>query len=219
MKDRWRSTSDALSSFNGKQIWREQSRTVSKRNPDLTKETGKGELALCHLKITNKSVKSETLKLFVFFFALAGERIFIKMHSIEIRLYRTGVYIYIHVQASLCIFQRGNFTGWGSEGVNIHVQASLCVFQRGNFTGWGSEGVNIHVQASLCVFQRGNFTGWGSEGVNIHVQASLCVFQRGNFTGWGSEGVNIHVQASLCVFQRGNFTGWGSEGVNINYLR
>ena len=46
------------------------------------------------LKNNQKSAKSETLKLLVFFFALAGERIFIKLHSIEIRLYRAGVYIY-----------------------------------------------------------------------------------------------------------------------------
>ena len=55
------------------------------------------------------------LSLFVFFFALALERIFIKIHRTERRCYRTGKYTVFVVHP--CIFQPGNFTGWGSEGV------------------------------------------------------------------------------------------------------
>ena len=41
-------------------------------------------LPWCHLKTTHKSEKFETICLFVFFFALGCERIFIKTHSIDI---------------------------------------------------------------------------------------------------------------------------------------
>ena len=56
--------------------------------------------------------------LFVFFFALALERIFTKTHHTERRCYRTGKYTVFEVRP--CIFQPGNFTGWGSEGVKTH---------------------------------------------------------------------------------------------------
>ena len=42
-------------------------------------------LSWCHLKTTNNSAEFKTSSLFVFFFALACERIFIKMHSAESR--------------------------------------------------------------------------------------------------------------------------------------
>ena len=42
-------------------------------------------MSRCHLKTTSKSAKFETLNLFVFFFALARERVAIKLHSIESR--------------------------------------------------------------------------------------------------------------------------------------
>ena len=45
------------------------------------------------------------------------ERIFIKRHTIESRLLEDWK-IYC-LQASRCIFQPGNFTGCGSEGVNV----------------------------------------------------------------------------------------------------
>ena len=45
---------------------------------------------------------------------MACERIFIKMHSIRNKCYRTGRYSF---QAHLCIIQPWNFTGWGSEWV------------------------------------------------------------------------------------------------------
>ena len=58
------------------------------------------------------------LSLFVCFFALACETIFIKTHSTENRCYRTGkctVYRYVRP----CIFQPEKFTDWSSEGVNV----------------------------------------------------------------------------------------------------
>ena len=61
------------------------------------------------------------LSLFVFFFALARERTFIiKTHGIKSRCVIRARKIYC-LQARPCIFQPGNFTGWGSERVN-----SLC---------------------------------------------------------------------------------------------
>jgi len=70
------------------------------------------------LKTTNESEKSEILKPFcLFFFALACERIFIKTYSIESR-YVIGLETILFVRASMHLFQPGNFTGSGSEGVN-----------------------------------------------------------------------------------------------------
>ena len=71
------------------------------------------------------------LRLFVFFFAMACERIFIKTHSIEsgcvIYNYKTGKYTLF--EAHPYIFQPKNFTGWGSEGVNLEIlQAFLSHF-------------------------------------------------------------------------------------------
>ena len=40
-------------------------------------------LPWCHLRLTNKSAKFESLSLFVFFFTLVYERIFIKTHNIK----------------------------------------------------------------------------------------------------------------------------------------
>ena len=54
--------------------------------------------------------------LFVFFFALACERIFIKTHSTEKRFVIRPENI-LFFEALPCIFQTGNFTRWGSEGV------------------------------------------------------------------------------------------------------
>ena len=51
----------------------------------------------------------------VFFFALACERTFSKTYNIEIRCV-IGWKMYC-LQAPLCIFQPGSFTGWVSEGV------------------------------------------------------------------------------------------------------
>ena len=46
----------------------------------------------CHLKTTSKCGKSETLKPFVFIFALACERIFIKTDNVEKKCYRIEKY-------------------------------------------------------------------------------------------------------------------------------
>ena len=80
-----------------------------------------------HLKMANKSAKLETLSLFVFFFALACERTFIKAHSIESRC-TIGPENVLFV-GTPCIFQRGNLTGWGSEGLKpsqATIKAVLC---------------------------------------------------------------------------------------------
>ena len=63
------------------------------------------------------------LNIFVFFFALACERIFSKTDSIESRCYRSENILY-WLQARPRIFQRKHFTYWGSEGVK-YVTLSL----------------------------------------------------------------------------------------------
>ena len=73
-----------------------------------------------HLKTTNKIAKFETLNRFYllllfFLFALACERILIETYSIESRRAIGPENILFTVRP--CIFQPGNFTGWGSEGV------------------------------------------------------------------------------------------------------
>ena len=71
------------------------------------------------MSFRKRPVKVRTLKPlspFVFFFALASERIFIKTHSIESRLLQDRSICCL--LAHLCIFHPGNFTSWGSEGVN-----------------------------------------------------------------------------------------------------
>ena len=64
--------------------------------------------------MTNKSVKFETLKPFVFFFTLPCERIVFKTEALKDVLWDRKIYC---LQACPCIIQPGNFTGWGSEGV------------------------------------------------------------------------------------------------------
>ena len=73
------------------------------------------------LENNNKSAKFETLKPFsvlVFFFALACERIFIKMHSTENRCNNN-----INIEPENLLF----------AGMSVH-------FLPRNFIGWGSEG-------------------------------------------------------------------------------
>ena len=60
------------------------------------------------------------------FFALSRERIFIETHSIQSRRY-TSEKIYC-LQAPLCIFRPGHFTGWGSEGVKTTQDTHLRSF-------------------------------------------------------------------------------------------
>ena len=56
------------------------------------------------------------LSLFVFFFTLACERIFIKTYSTESRC---DIEPENRLFAGMAVhFQPGNVTGWGSEGVN-----------------------------------------------------------------------------------------------------
>ena len=58
----------------------------------------------------------KSLGIFVFVFALAREKIFIKTYNIESRfVIQPKIYC---LQAYTCTFQPGNFTRWGSEGVN-----------------------------------------------------------------------------------------------------
>ena len=55
------------------------------------------------------------MKVSAFFFAVAGERIFIKTHSLESRFVMgLGNLLLIVI---MCTFQPRNFTGWGSEGL------------------------------------------------------------------------------------------------------
>ena len=77
----------------------------------------------CHLKTTNKLRDLKPLSLSVFCFALACQRISIKMHSIESRLlWDRKTYC---LQASTGILQPGKFAGWGSEGVKFETDTEL----------------------------------------------------------------------------------------------
>ena len=60
--------------------------------------------------------------IFLFFFALASERIFIITHSIESTRV-TGPENTLHTP--VCLFQPGKVTGWGREGVNNWLSCSL----------------------------------------------------------------------------------------------
>ena len=75
------------------------------------------------LKTTSNGVKFETFSLFAFLLALASERIFIKTHCTD-----SGCVTELKMlclQARPCIFQPGNFTGCGSEGVKFSPGAIL----------------------------------------------------------------------------------------------
>ena len=76
----------------------------------------------CHIKATKKSAKFKPVSLFVFFFTLACERIFIRMHSIESRCVK-GLenIVFTGAQVCPCIFQPRNCTGSDSEGANLFV--------------------------------------------------------------------------------------------------
>ena len=68
-----------------------------------------------HLKTTCKGAKFQIMKVSAFFFAEAGERIFIKTHSTESRFVMgPGNLLLIVI---MCTFQPRNFTGWASEGL------------------------------------------------------------------------------------------------------
>ena len=64
------------------------------------------------------------LRLFVSILVQACERVFITTHSIDSRCV-TGLKRYC-LQARLCSFQPGNFTGWGIEGVNQQQTGCAC---------------------------------------------------------------------------------------------
>ena len=72
------------------------------------------------MKTTNKSAKYESLSFFVFIFALARERIFIKTHNVETRF---DIGPENRPLAGVCVqFAARKCTGWGSEGVKTRVQ-------------------------------------------------------------------------------------------------
>ena len=103
-------------------------------------------LPWCHLKTTSNSEKFQTLKPFCFlFFALARERTFIKTHSIESRWVIGPENITVCGCLDPYIFQPGNFTGLGSEGVNDENQKTrrmlwlLCMFSVAAYTITGEQ--------------------------------------------------------------------------------
>ena len=57
-------------------------------------------------------------------FAWAPERTFVKMHSIEI-IFVIGPSNILSASVYVCTFQPGNFTGWGSEGVNKRLNSRI----------------------------------------------------------------------------------------------
>ena len=77
-------------------------------------------LPWCHLKTTNKSVKSETFKGFCLLFRTGMWKDFHQnTDSISSSMcYRTGKYSVDRHVCAVCIFQPRNSAGWGSEGVN-----------------------------------------------------------------------------------------------------
>ena len=83
-------------------------------------------LPWCHLKTTNKNAKFKTLQPlnFVFFFALACERIFIKTHTIESRCDMEPETPPTPVAGISVHFQPGNVTDCGSEGVKRYVRSA-----------------------------------------------------------------------------------------------
>ena len=97
---------------------------------------------------------SKPLSLFVFFLALARERIFIQTHSIERRCYRTGKYTVckrvragevMSLTPSLLWYQLthqpGNFTGLGSERV-----------KRKGWRDGGTPEYHLHARGPLVFF-------------------------------------------------------------------
>ena len=72
------------------------------------------------------------LKLF-YPFAWAPKRTFIKIHSIDSG-FVTGPSNILSAGAYVCIFEPGNFTGWGSEGVKV--SSGLVQSPASGFNGW-----------------------------------------------------------------------------------
>ena len=73
-------------------------------------------LPWCHWKMTNKSAKFETFKLLSSFSHWHVKGFSSKRAALQADVsYDPKIYC---VQACLCIFQPGNFTGWGSDGVS-----------------------------------------------------------------------------------------------------
>ena len=73
-------------------------------------------LPWCHWKMTNKSAKFETFKLLSSFSHWRVKGVSSKRAALQADVsYDPKIYC---VQACLCIFQPGNFTGWGSDGVS-----------------------------------------------------------------------------------------------------
>ena len=74
-------------------------------------------------RLKKTAIKVWNWKSFILFCIIVCERVFIKMVSIERRCV-TNQKIYC-LQAHVCTFQPGNFTGWGSEGVNVSLSHTL----------------------------------------------------------------------------------------------
>ena len=86
-----------------------------------------------HTQKHKKSTRNlEPVSLFVFFFALARERIFIKTHYIESTLVIGPEHI-LFACVFACTFQPGNFTGWGGEWVKPDRRWRACSTGEENF--------------------------------------------------------------------------------------
>ena len=77
-------------------------------------------LPWCHLKMTNKRLNLKPFSLFVFLFALACERIFMRMHCTESRCVIGPDNILFAGASAHFFFQPGNFTSWGRGGVKLN---------------------------------------------------------------------------------------------------
>ena len=72
------------------------------------------------MKTTINRAEFETFQPFVFFFALACERIVIKAHNIEIE--RVTGPENVLFEGTFLHLSAGNLTGWGSEGVKASLE-------------------------------------------------------------------------------------------------
>ena len=86
---------------------------------------------------------------FVFFFAVPCERIFTNTHSTESRCVIQNK-TKLRLQAHLCIFQPGNCTGLGSEGVNNKAVLCFVPYKQHHRSTPVSRNGTLHADCSKC---------------------------------------------------------------------
>ena len=146
------------------------------------------------------STKAQSLKSLDFFFfsifALACKWIFMKRTELKLDLlYDRKIY---RLRACACTFQPGNFTGWGSDGVNQTMQSMRWFSEKAPLSSNKQKHYDrSEMKSDLDIFQyMEKFGGcWGGGGEWAHIFHCILYF-------------HIHISLMPCILPRNFSTDW-----------